>query len=119
MTPDPMPLVIAKWSDSCLSEMGDYLIEVAVQPDDRSARDRVRAVSGELVAHGHAQYTVPILNRLHCTACSFPPLCRRPDLSWEVHATAGSPVVRQAVVTAAEGRRPSAPARCRSAAPPA
>ena len=60
MTPDPMPLVFAKRSDACLWEMGDYLIEVAGQPDDRSARDRVREVSGELVAHGHAQYTVSL-----------------------------------------------------------
>ena len=102
MTPDMIPLILAKRSDACLWDMGDYLIRVAGESDDKRVRDVIREVSDELIAHGHAQYTVAYLNRLHRTACAFPVGYRRPDLSWEVHATAGSPVTLQAVIAKAE-----------------
>ena len=57
----------------------------------------VAAVSGELVAHGHAQYTVPYLNRLHRTACSFPPLCP------QAGSVVGSPRHRRLAGRAAGG----------------
>ena len=70
MTPDMIPLILAKRSDACLWEMGDYLIKVAGESDDKRARNVIREVSDELIAHGHAQYTVAYLNRLHRTACA-------------------------------------------------
>ena len=72
MTPDMIPLILAKRSDACLWDMGDYLIRVAGQSDDKRVRDVIREVSDELIAHGHAQYTVAYLIRLHRTACAFP-----------------------------------------------
>ena len=96
MTPDMIPQRRLPVGDGRLSDQG------CGRERRRARHNVIREVSDELIAHGHAQYTVAYLNRLHRTACAFPAGDRRPDLSWEVHATAGSPVTLQAVIAKAE-----------------
>lgn len=102
----PRALAIAKRGESCLWDMGDYLIEVAGKPSTKDGSwERIEEVSVELVEHGYAQYSAQFMRDLRSTSASFKASDRVGGISWTAHYTAGSPAVLQAVIAAAKAQK--------------
>jgi hypothetical protein len=96
--------------ERCNWEIGDALIDECGPPSEHGVQDgshaALKAAAAAIEAAKVEGYTANYLARLRIVSFNFPKRVRRPNsLSWEVHASAGTPEMLDVIVEAA-GKKP-------------